>query len=354
MNDAIVAGKKPHFVRFEKKGDAVLWCACGRSARQPFCDGSHKGTNFAPLRLTAHTDGEEALLCLCKKTKTPPYCDGSHNSLSAEYGVDAAEEHSIDWTKTELATRSDGRLGPALLDGGCFVLTPDRSVATQMDGWRLLPTINRSTGADKLSQWLLSSSAGAAAAIDFGAAEVILFVANGDPTIEISGARFKTAQYSAVAVRPGERFSIISGGDDAMLVATVCPPEPPTERRRPTEFHSEFPHRVIGLDTSARQSMGDRFFQVLTSASCGADQITQFIGMIPQSRSAPHHHLYEETLYVLSGEGFMWTQTRRAPVASGDVIYLPRKQLHSLECVSPEGMMLAGSFFPAGSPAINY
>lgn len=353
MNDAIVAGKKPCFVRFEKNGDAMLWCACGRSARQPYCDGSHKGTNFAPVRLVARMDGEEALLCLCKKTRTQPYCDGSHNSLSAEYGAETKEQ-SIDWPKAELAARSDGRLGHALLDGGCFVLTPDRSVATSMDGWRLLATINRSTGADKLSQWLLSPSAGAATAIDFGAAEVILFVVDGDPTIEISGARFRTARYSAVAVRPGENFSIISGGDGATLMATVCPPEPPTERRRPTQFDDEFPHRVVGFDTSARQSMGDRFYQVLTSAACGADQITQFIGMIPQSRSAPHRHLYEETLYVLSGEGFMWTETRRAPVAPGDVIYLPRKQLHSLECVSPDGMMLAGSFFPAGSPAINY
>jgi oxalate decarboxylase/phosphoglucose isomerase-like protein (cupin superfamily) len=50
----------------------------------------------------------------------------------------------------------------------------------------------------------------------------------------------------------------------------------------------------------------------------------------------------------------MWTETKKARVFAGDVIYLPRKQIHSLECTSREGMVLAGSFFPAGSPAVNY
>ena len=27
------------------------WCACGRSKRQPFCDGSHKGSGFEPVEL---------------------------------------------------------------------------------------------------------------------------------------------------------------------------------------------------------------------------------------------------------------------------------------------------------------
>ena len=353
MNDAIVAGKKPLLVRMEKKGDKLMWCACGRSARQPYCDGSHKGTDFAPVRLIASMDGEEALLCVCKKTRTPPYCDGSHNSLDETYGAETGE-HSIDWPTAELALRSEGRHGRASLDGACFVLTPNPENETRIDDWRVLSTISRSDGADKLSQHLLRPSADKTAPIEFGAAEVILFVADGDVEIEISGALFGAARHCAIAIRPGESFSIRSGGAGAALIATVCPPEPLSRRRRPTPFDTRFPDRAASFDAAARQSMGDRFYQVLTSPERGADQITQFIGMIPQSRSAPHRHLYEETLFIVSGEGFMWTETRRARVAPGDVIYLPRKQLHSLECASPAGMLLAGSFYPAGSPAINY
>ena len=73
-----------------------------------------------------------------------------------------------------------------------------------------------------------------------------------------------------------------------------------------------------------------------------------------QSKAAPHRHLYEEALVILAGHGTMWTETRRAPVRSGDLIFLPARQEHSLECESAEGLVLAGHFYPAGEPNINY
>lgn len=63
-----------------KKGETYYWCACGKSAAQPFCDGSHKGTAFSPMAFTAETD-ETVYLCACKQTKNPPFCDGTHKSL---------------------------------------------------------------------------------------------------------------------------------------------------------------------------------------------------------------------------------------------------------------------------------
>ena len=54
------------------------WCACGKSKNQPFCDGSHKMTDFSPVKFTV-TEKETLYLCGCKKTANPPFCDGSHN-----------------------------------------------------------------------------------------------------------------------------------------------------------------------------------------------------------------------------------------------------------------------------------
>ena len=62
-----------------KAGDTYWWCACGRSEMQPFCDGSHAGTGFAPLEYKAPRD-RTLYFCGCKKTKKPPFCDGSHNA----------------------------------------------------------------------------------------------------------------------------------------------------------------------------------------------------------------------------------------------------------------------------------
>jgi CDGSH iron-sulfur domain-containing protein 3 len=74
-----IAQKTPMPVALEG-GKTVYWCSCGQSANQPFCDGSHKGTDFAP---TAYTPAESgtAYLCGCKHSKKAPLCDGSHQSL---------------------------------------------------------------------------------------------------------------------------------------------------------------------------------------------------------------------------------------------------------------------------------
>jgi CDGSH-type Zn-finger protein len=57
-----------------------FWCACGRSAKQPYCDGSHKGSEFSPMKFEIR-EFDLVGLCGCKKTKTPPYCDASHLGL---------------------------------------------------------------------------------------------------------------------------------------------------------------------------------------------------------------------------------------------------------------------------------
>ena len=74
-----IAQKGPYSVDLEA-GKSYHWCACGRSQNQPFCDGSHRVTEFTPLAFTAK-ETKSAHLCGCKHTKNAPYCDGSHAKL---------------------------------------------------------------------------------------------------------------------------------------------------------------------------------------------------------------------------------------------------------------------------------
>ena len=62
-------------------GKTYFWCACGLSAKQPFCDGSHKGTGFTPLQYVADRSGL-VFFCRCKHTARPPLCDGTHSNLA--------------------------------------------------------------------------------------------------------------------------------------------------------------------------------------------------------------------------------------------------------------------------------
>ena len=79
MSDPVIAGRAPLPVDVEA-GKSYFWCACGQSKNQPFCDGSHAGTDFAPLKWEAQ-ETKRVFFCACKKTSGQPLCDGTHNSL---------------------------------------------------------------------------------------------------------------------------------------------------------------------------------------------------------------------------------------------------------------------------------
>lgn len=77
MSDPVRAGDGPLPVDV-KEGKTYFWCTCGKSERQPFCDGSHARTDFTPLAWTA-PETRRVFFCACKATEGQPLCDGSHN-----------------------------------------------------------------------------------------------------------------------------------------------------------------------------------------------------------------------------------------------------------------------------------
>ena len=79
MTDAVIAQKGPFAVDVEA-GKDYCWCACGRSAKQPFCDGSHKATTYTPVHYKA-SETKTVYFCGCKNTLNAPICDGTHSAL---------------------------------------------------------------------------------------------------------------------------------------------------------------------------------------------------------------------------------------------------------------------------------
>lgn len=73
-----IASKSPTV--FEIEEGTYYWCACGKSKKQPYCDGSHAGTEFNPIKFTIE-EKRKIALCNCKMSENPPFCDGAHKKL---------------------------------------------------------------------------------------------------------------------------------------------------------------------------------------------------------------------------------------------------------------------------------
>ena len=106
---------------------------------------------------------------------------------------------------------------------------------------------------------------------------------------------------------------------------------------------------VVRLADQRAMPTADRWYRVLIES-----EVTQFVGSIPPGRAPDHFHEYEEVLFILRGEGRMWTEARSTPIEYGSCIYLPRRQVHCVENTGTGELRLLGVFYPAGSPAVRY
>lgn len=78
MAEPIIAQKSPYVM--DMKPGTYYWCACGKSNNQPFCNGSHKGSEFTPMHVEI-AEEKKVAWCGCKHSAKKPFCDGAHRNL---------------------------------------------------------------------------------------------------------------------------------------------------------------------------------------------------------------------------------------------------------------------------------
>jgi len=353
-NQTVIAQKSPFYCEL-KKGGVYFWCTCGRSRKQPFCDGSHRGTTFEPQKFVAEEDGQEVLFCGCKLTKNGPFCDGSHNNIEGAYKLDdprSMENQAVPVTPKRGAFTA--------LDGGCYIFSPELAEMQTCGSISYCNIINEGMGALYQSQFYLCLKSGRAPSMAFGVDDAIIFVASGTGIAMVGDQTFDLELGTSLLVSAGETLQVDATVDNTVMFVSVCSPSAlidfaetsGEDKSNANVLAAE--RRCVRVDEDLKQSMGERYFQMLVVKPEGGVPVAQFVGEIPTSKALPHKHLYEEALIVLSGSGYMWTDTRKAAVAAGDVIFLPRKQTHSLECTGPESLYVVGVIMPGDNPTINY
>lgn len=245
---------------------------------------------------------------------------------------------------------------PSRLSGGCYVLATDSLAMRQQSGLRWARVIGRPEGARKLSQFLLQQDAGPGPVVSAADHDAVLFILDGSGEADISGERFPVAPQCGVFVRRGEAVRLRANEGGMRWLLTCCPAvdEPVCSDSMLGAFDRSHPQRIVAANASEKQAAGERFFKLLVGPEVGSREVTQFIGMIPESKAPEHFHLYEEAIYVLRGTGRLWAGEEHTPVGPGSSIFLPIRQPHCLQCEDAAGMDLVGVFYPAGSPAVNY
>jgi CDGSH-type Zn-finger protein/mannose-6-phosphate isomerase-like protein (cupin superfamily) len=347
----LIANRKGYYYEV-KAGKRYLWCACGRSQSQPFCDGSHAGTEFLPVVFKAERD-EDVIFCGCKQTGTGPFCDGAHSNLPGGYLTDDPNS-----PENRAVAQVAAGAGPIVqLDGQCYVFSTARASLTERGAMRYCPVVTPTLGALFQSQFYAQVAAGSSPVIAADGRHTVLFVLAGSGEIEIGARRFAVEPLTGLYVRPSEAYRVHNksaaplkffvsngpGSEDLVLIDAM-----------PAAFESQFPDRVASIDPTQRHKMAERYYQMLVNREHGSSVVTQFIGNIPLSKAEPHRHLYEEALIFLNGDGVVWTERTKTAVSAGDVLFLPRKQVHSVQCTTPGGFDIVGVIYPGDNPSINY
>jgi mannose-6-phosphate isomerase-like protein (cupin superfamily) len=239
------------------------------------------------------------------------------------------------------------------LHGGAAVISDEGTTHTEGTRRYRVP-VSRAMGARDIAQAVSVYGEGLSPAWRNPIAEEVLYVASGEGACLIDGHRYPLAPGTAVYLPSASTCQIDSRGG-LVIISVRCP----EDERHTVEAVSALPLDTKPLRTLREADQkaiptGDRTFKLLFNQETGASRVTQFIGVIPPGRAPLHHHTYEEAIYILEGEGRVWTQSGDASFRAGSSIYLPRGVSHALENTGTANVCLLGVFHPSGSPATRY
>ena len=245
---------------------------------------------------------------------------------------------------------------------------------------RIWNRIGRATGAQAISLRVLEFAPGLSPGICNDDCDEILYVLNserGHPVrsserseralsvdvgtqVSIGGRSHDISPDTGIYLHPGTTFAVNHPGPASIVMVSSQCPDPDRDLKfvealtSPKVDSPGPPPPFVRLSDRPAQPTADRWYRVMVDDEIGSTNATQFVGSIPPGRAPDHFHRYEEVLFILRGEGRMWSGKTSTPIAAGSCIYLPKGQVHCVENIGRDELRLLGVFYPAGSPSVRY
>jgi mannose-6-phosphate isomerase-like protein (cupin superfamily) len=249
----------------------------------------------------------------------------------------------------------------AELAGGCRIFLAREGQPAPHGELKIWRHVGREHGAQAISFSVLELAPGARSAWRSRRGDEVLFVLEGEADIHLDGAASRVRPDTGVFARPGAHVTLVNPGPGPLtLFSSRCPDPGPDILFEEATFGPQgtapaSPSPIARLVDQPVERAGDgRWFAVLVDAKAGSEQVTQFVGFIPQGRAPDHFHEYEEVICILEGRGRFWSGGSFAEIAPGSCVFLPRRQPHCVENTGTEPLKLYGVFYPVGSPSVRY
>jgi len=227
-------------------------------------------------------------------------------------------------------------------------------VGGDASGARERPTLGPATNFQALHQAVLELDPGESLTRSADEHEEVLFVLDGEGSLELGGDEHQLERESGAYLAPGEQYAVSNTGDRPLKLISVRIPDPadPEPDTDPTRPDRAVVRRLA--DQQSESATTDREFRIVADPETGLRSATHFVGYIPTARAPEHFHTYNEVIYVLDGEGVLHAEGTDRRVGPGSCIQLPARAVHCLENTGDNVMRVVAVFRPAGSPAAAY
>jgi mannose-6-phosphate isomerase-like protein (cupin superfamily) len=215
---------------------------------------------------------------------------------------------------------------------------------TEGDTASVRVAIDASCGCERLEQRLIRFAPGRSEERSPADRQEVLYVADGHGTLYVNGEPHPLEPETGVYLAPGDRYRVDNPGPDELVTVSVTAP-------LDTAVADDHGTTVRYADRPALPASPNREFRYLVNQDIGCPDVTQFVGIIPPGRAGMHSHVYDEVVYVITGEGVLHIGGEETPIGSGTCIHLPPLVEHCLENTGTNDMRVLGVFYPQGDPA---